>query len=362
LDIELDTMPSSDKQAKKAAAAAAALQKKTKSAEETSGELDESVDKSAPQTPKVKSKEKASKDKGSNAAEDHQSTLDKHLRQLTAPDKPADAILEQTLKGFSETLKGLASQEYIESKFKEMVTEEFLSSKLQDLQNEVKTQFKKEIETVYKQVATMKNRIETTEKTVDTLRSKVSDMETAVERISAENTEIKKENERMREQLDEREVKLKVQGEEINSLEQYTRKNTVRIYGIDDRKKAESYIESAMKVVKLVKDKLEIDISTADIDIAHRMGTFTEDANRPIICKFVSRSTKYEVIKARRKLKGSSVVIKEDLSRKNAKLLQDTKALESVSKAWSDDGRIIALLKDDTTKVLINWKTDLSAL
>ena len=167
----------------------------------------------------------------------------------------------------------------------------------------------------------------------------------------------------MREQLEEREMVLKVQSQELNNLEQYTRRNSVRIYGVDDRDKKETCIEPARKVVKLAKDKLELDITTADIDIAHRTGAFTGDGNRPIICKFVSRITKHEVVKARRKLKNTATVIKEDLTVQNAKLLAKTKECETVAKAWSDEGKIIALLEgEEKKKVVINWKTDLSKL
>ena len=39
--------------------------------------------------------------------------------------------------------------------------------------------------------------------------------------------------------------------------------------------------------------------------------------------------------------------------------LQEVQDVENVTKAWSDDGKIIALL-DSTDKVLITYKTDLT--
>ena len=39
--------------------------------------------------------------------------------------------------------------------------------------------------------------------------------------------------------------------------------------------------------------------------------------------------------------------------------LQEVQDVENVTKAWSDDGKIIALL-DSTDKVLVTYKTDLT--
>lgn len=48
----------------------------------------------------------------------------------------------------------------------------------------------------------------------------------------------------------------------------------------------------------------------------------------------------------RRNLKGPSDVIREDLTIKNAKLLEEVSAKAEVENAWSDDGEILALLRN----------------
>jgi len=242
-----------------------------------------------------------------------------------------------------------------------MITADLLSSKLKELENEVKSEIKKEIEKVNKQVSDLKGRVKSVEKTVEDLQNKVSDMETSMDKLQRENGEMAKANKQMKEQLEEREIKILVQSDEINNLEQYTRTNSVRIYGINDTDKKETPAVSANLVVKLLNGKQNLGISTADIDIAHRMGRFSTDGNIPIICKFVSRITTHDVIRTRRAHKGSAIVIREDLTLQNAKLLEKVSAKDSVTSAWSDGGKIIALLKDKS-KVVIDGKTDLDSL
>jgi len=61
-------------------------------------------------------------------------------------------------------------------------------------------------------------------------------------------------------------------------------------------------------VLKVLIDKLNICLSTADKDITHTVGRFLTDGNRQIVCKYASRFTKHEVIKVRRLLKGTAKV------------------------------------------------------
>ena len=289
---------------------------------------------------------------------DLQPTLDKHLKPIESSNSEQ---LDATLKHLSDKLSKLASQEYIESKFMQMVTVDLLTTKLKELEKEVKSEFKREIESVYRHVNELKTTVHTIQTTVEEFKNKVSDMESGMEKIESENKKNAMDNKALRQQLEEREFKLRVQSDEINNLEQYTRRNSVRIYGINDRNPKESPIETARTVVQLVNDKLHLSISTADIDIAHRMGRFRSDANRPIICKFISRISKHEVVKARRMLKGTAIVIREDLTLQNAKLLEKTSSHESVVAAWSDDGKILALLSNNK-KVVVDSKTDFRKL
>lgn len=101
------------------------------------------------------------------------------------------------------------------------------------------------------------------------------------------------------------------------------------------------------KVLKMFQEKFRIKLAEADVDIMHKLGKFQKDGNRPIISKFVSRFAKQDVAKSRRRLEGSSYVIQEDLTHINANLLEDVLGHDKVTTAQSDNGRIVALLKNN---------------
>lgn len=283
-----------------------------------------------------------------------QTTIDKHL-------KSTETQMEETLRGFSEKLNKLASQEYIEEKFNTMVTEAILCAKLKDLEKELKSNVKKEFDKVYTQIGALQNRVVEAENSMETMHNKISDMETSIDSMQTKCENASKQNEAMKLQLLDRETKIRFQADQLNNLEQYTRRNSIRIYGIQDTKKEETPMDSAKQVINMINNKLNISLTVQHVDIAHRMGKYTKDANRPIICKFVSRVTKQEVIKARRRLKNTAIVIREDLTLQNAKLLERTSSEEIVKSAWSDEGKILALLKNNKT-ILVDSKTDFSVI
>ena len=145
---------------------------------------------------------------------------------------------------------------------------------------------------------------------------------------------------------------------EIDTLEQYSRRNCLVMHGVPNDVNAEH------AVLDLCNNKLGIAIGPECIDRAHRLGTpdstVRKDGARPqpIIVKFTSYRARQDVFMAKRRLKGTKVVITENLTRRRIDLLNRAKGLQSVNAAWTSDGRIICLLGNGR-KVTINSEQDL---
>ena len=102
-----------------------------------------------------------------------------------------------------------------------------------------------------------------------------------------------------------------------NELEQYSKSNNIKISGITDTNPSETAMESARKVISILKGKGVVDLTLADKDIAHRMRN-KNGRNRDIIVKLVSRMKKEEIVHNRKHLKGTGVFVnEEDLTRQN---------------------------------------------
>lgn len=116
---------------------------------------------------------------------------------------------------------------------------------------------------------------------------------------------------------------LKEQNEELlnslDDLQQYTRRNSLRIFGL----KEDNNENVDQAVINICKDKLGVAISADNIDRCHRLGAFRPDAIKPraIIVKFISYGYRAKVFQEKKKLKGSGITIREDLTRARVEVL-----------------------------------------
>lgn len=133
---------------------------------------------------------------------------------------------------------------------------------------------------------------------------------------------------------------------------QYSRRNCLVIYGIAEVS-GENTDEVAMNFFK---SKLDVDVSSKDIDRSHRLTSkkrSTDESGRhhepstprALIVKFARYNVKQMVYSEKKKLKNSNIYIREHLTVKRQQLMRETLNCPSVAKAWTNDGRIRALTK-----------------
>lgn len=149
-----------------------------------------------------------------------------------------------------------------------------------------------------------------------------------IEDLKSKNEQLRRENEILNEKLD--------------GLEQYTRRNSVRVFGVPEEERE----NVDAKMVSLFNDKLGVPVSVNDIDRCHRVGVFSNKdklkQSRPIIVKFVSYRSRAAVCKARSRLKATGISIQEDLTASKYKLLKGAREKFGKRNCWTADGRILA--------------------
>lgn len=289
-----------------------------------------------------------------------QATITQLLKGSNGKENKEGEDLSSLLSSLEKRVRSLPTVDFIKGEFEKLITEEALTLKLDSLKKELKENFKKELDAAYSVIKTVEKKQQSSDRKVTDLRNKVSDMETKIVNLEEENVTLRELTQSLTDRLKDSNEVIKASEVSMNNLEQYSRINNIRIYGIDDRKSDETPTETTEVVSKFLRNRLGMSIINTDIDIAHRLGPFREDGNRPIICKFMSRRHKIEAISLRKCLKGSGIGIREDLTRKNAKLLEEAADNDNVKSVWSDHGKIIALLnKKKKTTVVVDLRTDL---
>lgn len=136
------------------------------------------------------------------------------------------------------------------------------------------------------------------------------------------------------------ESKLVEAYDEIDSLQQYSRLNSLRVYGVPET----SNENTDNKIISLCKEKLSIDVLPSSIDCSHRLGK-SENGTRPILIKFANRNVKREIYQNKKKFKGTKIVVREDLTKRRVALMKDVKKKCGI--AWTNGCRIFTKVNDE---------------
>jgi len=128
-----------------------------------------------------------------------------------------------------------------------------------------------------------------------------------------------------------------------NYAEQYGRRQNLRIQGL----KVDPGTNCKVAALNLFRRNLNLDVNESDIAMAHiilrQTQTPTRQQQEPtVIVRFRDRNVRNCVIQNRRKLKGTSRSIVEDLTALNVKCLNRVKNNAVVQKTWTWNGIIHA--------------------
>lgn len=168
----------------------------------------------------------------------------------------------------------------------------------------------------------------------DTMGQRLNSLEKRVQELEKENVELKKELKETREgNVPQRILQAE---KKIVEMEQYSRCCNIKVMGIHEDESEDTF----EKVLKVFKDTMKLDVQKGDLLAAHHNPTVRDIRPRPIIVKFLRRHTQETVVRARSRLKGTKIVIYEDLCRELQLVLNRVKKDPRVSSCWSWRGRI----------------------
>jgi hypothetical protein len=182
------------------------------------------------------------------------------------------------------------------------------------------------------------------------------------QQLKAEVIELKK-------QIIQRDLRIQRLEESLDEMEQYQRRNNIRISGIPE----EAGEDTDKLVVKLA-ETLGCSVTEADIDRSHRVGSRDLGSGvgpRPLLVKFVSYKSKRSLITSRKELKSKrgnliypalkwnsgqgKIFINDDLTTARARLAKearDRKKRGDLQDTWVRDGVVFVKKGDSIIRVI----------
>ncbi len=171
-------------------------------------------------------------------------------------------------------------------------------------------------------------------------------------------TQISKVREDMNMQARNQEGIVKGIHDRLNHLEQYSRKNNVRIYGLHESKDEDVFQTVSTSVFP--KLPAEASFKLHDVDNMHRLGGAVASTQpRQIIIKFVTHHAKMNFLRQRKSLKGSGISLSDDLTAQNFKLLRELQTNSDVYQAWSWDSKMYVRNSADSRPKQVRQRTDI---
>ena len=140
----------------------------------------------------------------------------------------------------------------------------------------------------------------------------------------------------------------------VDELEMYSRKNCVRVFGVD-----ESKTDTDAALVEIA-DQIEVPLTKEDIVVSHRVGKRSEDKPRPIIARISNYEKRHQLIKESRNLRKvegfESVSVNQELTKVRAKVAFECRKLVKEGRAkltfvW--DGKIFIVDNNDKKHLVV---------
>lgn len=166
------------------------------------------------------------------------------------------------------------------------------------------------------------------------------------------STEIKSSLDVLTERFETRIAKLESENvqlcKRLNDYEQYSRRNCLRVFGVEEDDNEDVYVK-----VREIFDKMHVNVE-GHIDRCHRIGkklskkdgnnqknpTQKNSNRRSIIVKFTSYFKRNQVFNNKKLLKGQGISVLEDLTSANYALFKRAQTRFGFRQVWTLDGNI----------------------
>lgn len=226
-----------------------------------------------------------------------------------------------------------------------------ISKKIETNTNEILekiNKFEERIERIEDQMSETNNELEGLKDSVTFTQNLIDDKMKEVDKLIEKKTQVIREHQSALGKTTE--LKIKELKEKNRALEDRSRRNNLRVDGLEEREN-ETWKDCEKKIKMLMVKKLKMEKDYAEgivIERAHRVGQKKKDKPRTVIFKLLNYKDKEEIIGKRKMLKNSGIYIDEDFS---FETIQIRKKLRKDMYAEREKGRFSYISYDKLVSV-----------
>ncbi|KAF9793637.1 hypothetical protein SFRURICE_001996 [Spodoptera frugiperda] len=144
---------------------------------------------------------------------------------------------------------------------------------------------------------------------------------------------------------------------QIDELATRSRRKALIIQGMPE-KEGENISDL---VLELVNEKLGCKLTATSIRASHRLGQASADHHRPILVRFASVDIKSSVWRAKTRLKGTKIAVREFLTRERQGIFVKARQHFGMRSVWTQDG-VVIIKASDGSRCRITTMGELSPL
>ncbi|CAG9823999.1 unnamed protein product [Phaedon cochleariae] len=222
----------------------------------------------------------------------------------------------------------------VSSALNSLLTEDFINKIAEKVTDSVLTSLNRKLSMLEQKVSDMDTRLNTID----------SENSTVIHSLKSEIKELKKENVTVLKRYD--------------YLEQETKMSNLRLFNLEESESGNTKNE----VIKLLNSKMQLQLKENDISVCTRVGKNTANNEKPrgIFMKLSNPSIQQMIYKNKKLLKGTGVVMKEDLTIHRLNLMKKAIEKTSIRSVWTFSGNIYATKNNQ--KFSIKNECDLNKL
>lgn len=172
---------------------------------------------------------------------------------------------------------------------------------------------------------------------------KITDLENEITALKNKITDISDS-----EYLDTKQKVVDVE-QKVDTVQQHTKNNNLRLMQIPEADNE----NISDKVLNIFKNKLQITVSKSDVIAIYRAGQKIGNKPRHTLVTFRDNSMKMAVYNKKKSLKGSNIVIKEDLTAQRLKAVKIASDKYGFKNVWTVNGNIFAKTENEVKKILM---------